>query len=677
MNKPTTYCIAPLSVFTGGESLPRLSDRQAVYLSDRHPGVVEACREADVLILRDLVDPDFLPIMTERREQSKETVFEWTGSGPEISAPPGELVGLGEPGHLLRLLLHRADRVRFGCPSLLETYGILNPGSSVIDDRGCFSYDATPFEMLLDKGCRLKRVRPREALDCFAKAERLSPESYLSPLLKSVLAPDPAASLRKALRLNPQSLNAWILLAEAYLRLNDWRSALQAVNSAAQLAPDYAAPYCLAARIMRLLKRKNDWLSLIRKSRSCLSALPQRSAAPKEKRSFPKAPVQRTKRVLLMALERSMLFHDCRDAFTAMGWEARGELFGDRTHEEHDAHERLVLRMRSFDPHLVFSINHAGCDREGFVLAALKDAGIPAVLWYVDNPFALLPEDLPSMVRDAALLASFDSSYVDGLRERTGVESIHLPLGTNPERFQPSHEEAAGVDWRVSFIGNLDLARAARRREDAIQENPSAARWIDRAVEAMMGAPFSSAHRALSALDALPGWNDLPLDLRGKIILAAEAEASARRRLEIVTRLGQERIRVIGGSEWKTHVGQRQWVPPVNYLTGLCRLYQRSRINLNISRYQLRAGVNQRVFDVPAAGGFLLTDRTSELERYLEPGEEIIFYEDSRDLKEKVSYYLAHDRQRKEMARKARSRVLSEHTYGHRMKRVIAALGLH
>lgn len=463
----------------------------------------------------------------------------------------------------------------------------------------------------------------------------------------------------------------WMSRADEHLKRKDWRRSLAILESAAKASPDDPFPYLKAAAILRLLGKKEAWLHLLGEAQS---RTPEPGAGSSSR--GPHRTGAAGRRVVLMAGERSMVVQDCREGFARMGWEARQELFGNTSHEGPEAHEHLAIRIRSRRPRLVISINQAGCDREGFILAALKDAGIPAVVWYVDSPFAILPEDRPSMVRDAALLASFDASYVEPLREGTGVTAIHLPLGTNPERFKPPETEDPEADWPMSFIGGLDLDRIARGREALGREVPGALKKVDEAVRVLTSSPFASARDALKARAAERPWNGVSPELRGRILRLAELEASAKRRIEIVAALREEGIRVAGGAEWKAYVPPGQWHPPVDYLTDLCGLYRRSRIVLNISRYQLRSGVTQRVFDVPAAGGFLLTDRTEELERYLLPGREAAVYEDVKDLKEKAAFFLAHEEERKAVALTARRRVLREHTYPERLRTIIAALSL-
>ncbi len=82
-------------------------------------------------------------------------------------------------------------------------------------------------------------------------------------------------------------------------------------------------------------------------------------------------------------------------------------------------------------------------------------------------------------------------------------------------------------------------------------------------------------------------------------------------------------------------------------------MLQQSKIVLNISRstfYGVETGLNLRIFETLASGGFLLTDYCDELKDLFSIGEHIETYRDSEDLNDKVSYYLKHEESRKKIA---------------------------
>lgn len=85
-------------------------------------------------------------------------------------------------------------------------------------------------------------------------------------------------------------------------------------------------------------------------------------------------------------------------------------------------------------------------------------------------------------------------------------------------------------------------------------------------------------------------------------------------------------------------------------------LYQQlvdAKIVLNITRtqfYGAETGVNLRIFEALAAGCFLLTDYCDEIEELFEIGVEIEVFRSSKELVEKVNYYLSHPEQRDAIA---------------------------
>jgi spore maturation protein CgeB len=83
-----------------------------------------------------------------------------------------------------------------------------------------------------------------------------------------------------------------------------------------------------------------------------------------------------------------------------------------------------------------------------------------------------------------------------------------------------------------------------------------------------------------------------------------------------------------------------------------------------------------RLFEVPAAGGFLLTGYAPYLEEYYVPGKELAVFRSPDELVQKIIYYLAHDDERQEIARSGQERTLREHTYEQRLRQIFKKIGL-
>jgi len=108
------------------------------------------------------------------------------------------------------------------------------------------------------------------------------------------------------------------------------------------------------------------------------------------------------------------------------------------------------------------------------------------------------------------------------------------------------------------------------------------------------------------------------------------------------------------------------------------KIYNGAKIHLNLHSSTYHEGVNQegdfvnpRTFEISACGGFQLVDERSELNDLFRAGEEIIAFKSVADLKEKITWYLAHEKERKLIAKKGRERVLAEHTLERRMTELL------
>ena len=107
------------------------------------------------------------------------------------------------------------------------------------------------------------------------------------------------------------------------------------------------------------------------------------------------------------------------------------------------------------------------------------------------------------------------------------------------------------------------------------------------------------------------------------------------------------------------------------------RIYNGTEINLNlhssIRSDSLVSGgdfVNPRTFELAACGAFQLVDRRTLMPDLFNDNELAVF-ESMEELQSKISYYKTRPEERKEMAARARARVLEEHTYAARMRSLL------
>ncbi|MBP5698041.1 MAG: glycosyltransferase, partial [Alphaproteobacteria bacterium] len=109
--------------------------------------------------------------------------------------------------------------------------------------------------------------------------------------------------------------------------------------------------------------------------------------------------------------------------------------------------------------------------------------------------------------------------------------------------------------------------------------------------------------------------------------------------------------------------------PALPYLKGkyidndkLAPYYANANIVLNDHRKDMQhyGFISNRIFDVTAAGGFILTDYMPEIEQVY--GDSIATYKDFDEFKSKLEFYLEHPEMRKQMAEKARQITLQNFT---------------
>ncbi len=140
-------------------------------------------------------------------------------------------------------------------------------------------------------------------------------------------------------------------------------------------------------------------------------------------------------------------------------------------------------------------------------------------------------------------------------------------------------------------------------------------------------------------------------------------------RAESMLYLAEHGVKVtVWGSGWNAWIGRHKNLDVKNkflFGTDYAKAISATKINLNFLRKVNRDEVTSRSVEIPACGGFMLTERTKRHQDFFEEGKEAEFFDSNEELLEKVSYYLAHDDERTRIAAAGRERCL---TSGYSMK---------
>jgi spore maturation protein CgeB len=106
------------------------------------------------------------------------------------------------------------------------------------------------------------------------------------------------------------------------------------------------------------------------------------------------------------------------------------------------------------------------------------------------------------------------------------------------------------------------------------------------------------------------------------------------------------------------------------------RAFNAAKIVLNTMHFGEIEGVNCRLFEAAGCGAFQIADWKPALPDLFVPEKEIVTFRTRQELKEKVDYYLAHPKERREIADRAYARAHREHTYELRLQKIFEILGL-
>jgi spore maturation protein CgeB len=338
---------------------------------------------------------------------------------------------------------------------------------------------------------------------------------------------------------------------------------------------------------------------------------------------------------------------------------------------------RVVQTVASDRPDFFLTVNHLGFDTEGVMADLFRSIEMPAAVWYVDSP-DLVVRDFPRNVSALCCVFVWDEMYVESLRS-LGFENIeHLPLAADETIFRPGCPPAAkklraGSD--VGFVGN-SMVLPAKERLDKVPPGLRAA--VEKTARLLSGSreiPFRDAlaeslrEGGAAEYEALSGREKS--DFEAGVLW----RATLLYRLACLKALGEYRPSVRGDAGWEKLLDKRfRRGPQLNYYRELPAFYRACKVNFNATSIQMGTAVNQRVFDVPACGAFLLTDRQASLEELFEVGEEVIAYKEPEEAADLARFYLRNSAAREAVAAKGRARVLREHTYRHRVDRIVRKL---
>jgi len=303
-------------------------------------------------------------------------------------------------------------------------------------------------------------------------------------------------------------------------------------------------------------------------------------------------------------------------------------------------------------------------------LRQLRSRGATTAAWFYDNPFRfpLTEEELSAL--DAVFV--FDKYYESFFRERGIRMCTTLPaaFGISP----PPPPPANSYTEKISFLGSTGIDRIVRFSHDLPPDDRKITNLSKETITSLLNMSGPQLRKEMERLAGFEGT-----DLSRLRLLLLEEFLSYRIRIQFLTAIADLPLGIYGDTNWgnpkatgtltSCYRGKGTRFPDETV-----ELYRTSKINLNIFHAQCIDSVTTRVYDILAAGGFLLSEYRPILEREFEIGREMEIFRTPEELRKKAIYYLRNEKEREQIAQRGREKVLGAASYENRVHGLLDTL---
>lgn len=273
--------------------------------------------------------------------------------------------------------------------------------------------------------------------------------------------------------------------------------------------------------------------------------------------------------------------------------------------------------IQKFKPELALTI--VGYKLPKIIIQLLNQYGIKTSLWLTEDPYNL--DRSIGLINDFEYLFTIDTAALEYYQKIGHKKAYHLPLAANTDVFNPQKvEEEFKSD--ICFVGY----------------------------------PYP---------DRLKILEFLLLNTSYKISVVGNWSRYLR-----------------NYRQNKNLIINEGWVEPpkvADYYNG-AKIVLNSHRPSNLRQNKNKLGIvgksiNNRTFDVAACAAFQLIEFKEDLANHFVENKEIVAFRDMEELVDKIHYYMAADIERTNIANKARDRVLKEHTFQHRIDKMLSLIG--
>lgn len=365
---------------------------------------------------------------------------------------------------------------------------------------------------------------------------------------------------------------------------------------------------------------------------------------------------------------------DIKDAFAKEGHEVICFPFSNKDpRRDAQIEGALASRLHETVPDVVFSFNYFP-----LISNVCKRESLPYISWIYDSPYVMLYSY--TAINPCNTIYVFDRALCREFHE-AGIKTVrYLPMAANTERL-----DALGCPdpvYDVSFVGSLytESHNFFDRMENL---SPYAKGYLEGLMRAQMNVQgYNFIQESLSPIMG-ELYQALPMDPNPDGVETREylyAQYVVNRKLT-----GLERLHLLSAIS-RRHTLDLFTLDPsftlpnlrnhgtADYYSEMPLVFKKSRINLNISLRSIKSGIPLRAFDIMGNGGFLLSNYQEDFLENFTPGVDFVYYESESDLLQKIDYYLAHEDERRAIAKNGHDKVAEAHTYRDRVREMLSDL---
>ena len=316
------------------------------------------------------------------------------------------------------------------------------------------------------------------------------------------------------------------------------------------------------------------------------------------------------------------------------------------------------------------------------VSAACESMKVKYLAWVYDSP--LLELYMEQAKNSCNYIMVFDKKQWERLQSRKLPHLFHLPLATEVGVFGDvvvTKRDEKKYKAEVSFVGRLYNKRGFEQLFEPDDEAfkleaeqlAASTRCEWKEDSSFFGKSSKELVDFMSGKEQKELWELYDIDRQ----YYCESMRIARKcnemeRVAILNKIAEKHQVVLYTEDTSIDMLPNVTIRPwVDYWGEMPKVFYISKINLNITSRSIESGIPQRIFDIMAVGGFVLTNYQPELEDYFEIGVDLEVFHDMEEMEEKIQYYLTHEEQRVRIGINGYKKVREKHTYKERLMQAL------